>query len=251
MTAFPLNDTNYYAEDLRLFHAGRVQGIINHTGNDFEVKAAGGMNITVSDGSAFTHTKKGEVGGVVYSPKQTTELTSQVADTTDRYDYVAIRYTSTSNQVSIVYQVGNMDRPTGPVRTNTQYDLVLAVIKVPANSGAISQENITDTRMDEKFCGLCVDTLTYIPTQGFQDQFMAFLERMQNALGEVPATNLQIQINELKARKSLIVMLSDGYIKTEDRQEGSLYFNTTDITEIGTSGIKASPYVGVKIVKGA
>ena len=23
MTAFPLNDTNYYAEDMRLFHAGR------------------------------------------------------------------------------------------------------------------------------------------------------------------------------------------------------------------------------------
>ena len=45
MTAYPLDDTEYLAEDLRMFHAGRTPGLFNITGEDFEVKSAGGMNI--------------------------------------------------------------------------------------------------------------------------------------------------------------------------------------------------------------
>lgn len=47
MTAFPLDDTYYLAQDMRLFHAGRTPGILNVTGNDFQVQANSGMNLTV------------------------------------------------------------------------------------------------------------------------------------------------------------------------------------------------------------
>ena len=32
--AYPLDDTEYYAEDVRLFHVGRTSGIFNVTADD-------------------------------------------------------------------------------------------------------------------------------------------------------------------------------------------------------------------------
>ena len=91
MTAYPLDNTEYLAEDLRMFHAGRTPGLFNITGEDFKVKIAGGMNISVGNGLAFLRTSNDGIGGIVYSPKDETTLTATVATNYTRYDYVAIR----------------------------------------------------------------------------------------------------------------------------------------------------------------
>ena len=198
MTAFPLDDTYYYAQDMRLFHAGRTPGILNVTGNDFQVQAGSGMNLTVKNGVAFTHTCEDEMGGLVFCPRQEVELVAPVAEYYTRYDYVAIRYTQSSNQVQIVYVKGTAEMPSEPIRSQTQYDLILAIVIVPANAGGITQDNIMDVRMDETFCGLTVDTLTQIPTQGFQDQWTAFFDDIKDQMTGDVGTNLQLQIDELK-----------------------------------------------------
>lgn len=198
MTAFPLDDTYYYAQDMRLFHAGRTPGILNVTGNDFQVQAGSGMNLTVKNGVAFTHTCEDEMGGLVFCPRQEVELVAPVAEYYTRYDYVAIRYTQSSNQVQIVYVKGTAEMPSEPIRSQTQYDLILAIVIVPANAGGITQDNIMDVRMDEAFCGLTVDTLTQIPTQGFQDQWTAFFDTIKDQMSGDIGTNLQLQIDELK-----------------------------------------------------
>lgn len=198
MTAFPLDDTNYLAQDMRLFHAGRTPGILNVTGNDFQVQAGSGMNLTVKNGAAYTHTKIDELGGVVFSPRQDVSLVAPVAEYYTRYDYVAIRYTQSSNQVQVVYVKGSAEKPIAPIRTKTQYDLILAIVIVPANAGEITQDNIMDVRMDETFCGLTVDTLSKIPTQGFQDQWTAFFNTLKEQMSGNIAANLQIQIDDIK-----------------------------------------------------
>ena len=43
-TAFPLDDTPYLAQDLRLWHIGRTTGIINATVTDFTVTPVDGIN---------------------------------------------------------------------------------------------------------------------------------------------------------------------------------------------------------------
>lgn len=171
MTAFPLDDTYYLAEDMRLFHAGRTEGVLNVTGNDFQVKAAGGMNVTVENGVAYTHTKIDEFGGIMVSPRQQVSLSAPVADAYDRYDYVAIRYLQETNQCTLVYVKGGTEAPQAPTRSLTQFDLILAIIKVRANAGSIAQTDIQDVRMNETYCGLTVDTLSKIPTDGFQGQW--------------------------------------------------------------------------------
>ncbi len=215
MTAFPLDDTYYLAQDMRLFHAGRTPGILNVTGNDFQVQAGSGMNLTVKNGVAFTHTKADEMGGLIFCPRQDVSLVAPVAEYYTRYDYIAIRYTQSSNQVQVVYVKGTAEKPSAPIRTQTQYDLILAIIIVPANAGEITQDNIMDVRMDETFCGLTVDTLTQIPTQAFQNQLTAAIAKMQsdwdtffegikNQMEGDVATNLQLQINELEQWKSSV-----------------------------------------------
>lgn len=178
MTAYPLNDTAYLAEDLRMFHAGRTPGLFNITGEDFEVKIAGGMNISVSNGLAFLKTSSDGIGGIVYSPKDDTTLTATVATNYTRYDYVAIRYDKISNSCGLVYQEGTQSMPT-PIRNLEQYELIIAVVALKASAGEITQEMIKDVRLDENYCGLTVDTLTRVPTQELYNQFQSFYERIQ------------------------------------------------------------------------
>ena len=177
MTAFPLNDTEYLAEDLRLFHAGRTAGLINSTGEGFEVKAAGGMNLTVSDGVAYLKASSDGIGGLVFSPKDEVKLTANVAASYTRYDYVAIRYTKATNTCELVYQEGTQTKP-APVRNLDQYELIIAIVTLKGNTGEITQDMIQDTRLDESYCGLTVDTLTKIPTQELYNQFEAFYQRI-------------------------------------------------------------------------
>ena len=50
--AFPLNDVEYLADDLRRWFVGRESGILNITGTDFSGSAAGGMLVSVNPGQA-------------------------------------------------------------------------------------------------------------------------------------------------------------------------------------------------------
>lgn len=188
MTAYPLDDTEYLAEDLRMFHAGRTPGLFNITGEDFEVKSAGGMNISVSNGLAFLKASSDGVGGIVYSPKDETTLTATVATNYTRYDYVAIRYDKFSNSCGLVYQKGTQSMPT-PIRNLEQYELIIAVVALKASAGEITQEMIQDVRLNESYCGLTVDTLTNVPTQELYNQFQSFYERIQKENEEFQNSN--------------------------------------------------------------
>lgn len=188
MTAYPLNDTEYLAEDLRMFHAGRTPGLFNITGEDFEVKSAGGMNISVSNGLAFLKASSDGIGGIVYSPKDETTLTATVATNYTRYDYVAIRYDKISNSCGLVYQKGTQSMPT-PIRNLEQYELIIAVVALKASAGEITQEMIQDVRLNESYCGLTVDTLTNVPTQELYNQFQSFYERIQKENEEFQNSN--------------------------------------------------------------
>lgn len=188
MTAYPLDDTEYLAEDLRMFHAGRTPGLFNITGEDFEVKSAGGMNISVSNGLAFLKASSNGIGGIVYSPKDETTLTATVATNYTRYDYVAIRYDKISNSCGLVYQKGTQSMPT-PIRNLEQYELIIAVVALKASAGEITQEMIQDVRLNESYCGLTVDTLTNVPTQELYNQFQSFYERIQKENEEFQNSN--------------------------------------------------------------
>lgn len=105
--AYPLDDTEYYAEDVRLFHLGRTSGVFNITEDDLRVKA---------------------------------------------------------------------------------------------NAESIQARDIIDTRLDENLCGLTVDGLLKIPTDGMNAQFLDFMKFIQDKLGEDEGGKLLLMIQNLEMR---------------------------------------------------
>lgn len=83
--AYPLDDTDYYAEDVRLFHVGRTSGIFNVTADDLRVKANGGMKVGITPGYAFLLTAENGVGGITYGNDAEVVFTVDTASTTLRY----------------------------------------------------------------------------------------------------------------------------------------------------------------------
>ena len=195
MSFFPLNDTLYEAKDLRAWFIGRTSGIINYTGDDYGVTPAGGMNVSLKPGAAYVQAGTEEPGGGIALDPKSTPFIVEIADDFIRYDYICIEYNSVSNEGKPKYYKGNYNMP-NPVRNSTTFQLIVAVIRVKAYASSISGDDIIDTRMNEKYCGLAVDTLARIPTDSYDRQFRAFMQNVQDVLDGNTAGNLLNLINQ-------------------------------------------------------
>lgn len=182
--AYPLDNTEYYASDVRLFHVARTSGIFNATGTDLQVSAAGGMKLNILPGYAFLLTASGEVGGITYGSNATETLTVDIANPVTRYDYVSVRYAKTTNRCILTYVKGTNAKPK-PVRDANTYELILAIITVGANVSSIQAKDIEDTRLNTNYCGLVIDGTERVPTEGMQSQFDGFMASVNNAVNEI------------------------------------------------------------------
>lgn len=200
--AYPLDDTDYYAEDVRLFHVGRTSGIFNVTADDLRVKANGGMKVGITPGYAFLLTAENGVGGITYGNDSEVVFTVDTASTTLRYDYISVRYSKNTNSCELTYVKGSGTKPTYAVRGASQYEIILAIIQVPANAESIQARDIIDTRLDENLCGLTIDGMIKLPTDGMNAQFLDFMKFIQDKLGEDEGGKLLQMIQTLEAKQA-------------------------------------------------
>lgn len=199
-TAFPMNNKKYYAEDVQLFHIGRKAGIFNLEGlPNLRVEMNTGFTVKVRPGYAFILTGLGHVGGVCYQNSEDEILELARPDTTDRYDYIALRYIKSSATCSLFAIKGSNVKPT-PVRTDDIYEIILATVLVRGNADSILAVDITDTRLDSKLCGLVVDTCASIPTDALNAQFMAWFDDVKGKLDGDTAGNLSNRLAKVEAR---------------------------------------------------
>ena len=80
---------------------------------------------------------------------------------------------------------GSGSKPSGPVRTASVYEVILAIVRVRANASEITAEDIEDTRLNQTYCGLVIDGTEKIPTDGYDAQFTAFMNRVKDNYEEV------------------------------------------------------------------
>lgn len=200
--AYPLDDTDYYAEDVRLFHVGRTSGIFNVTADDLRVKANGGMKVGITPGYAFLLTAENGVGGITYGNDAEVVFTVDTASTTLRYDYISVRYSKSTNKCELTYVKGSGTKPTYAIRGASQYEIILAIIQVPANAESIQARDIIDTRLDENLCGLTIDGMIKLPTDGMNAQFLDFMKFIQDKLGEDEGGKLLQMIQTLEAKQA-------------------------------------------------
>lgn len=145
-------DRKYNAEDIgRYFENLMSSGVYKRIENNMLVSANSGMMLTVAPGAGLIdcHWFKARAAETVTIPTANAVL--------PRFDTVVVRLDKSDNvrSISLVVVSGTpAESPVepSPVRTETVYDLVLALVYVPAGATSIVAENITDVRGNEWYC---------------------------------------------------------------------------------------------------
>lgn len=147
------NDRLYNARDIsRYFENVLSSGIFKRIDNCFKVSAFSGMNLTVAPGAGLIDCQwfRSEIDEGVTVPTAHAVL--------PRFDNVVARLDLSDSVRAITLMVVSgtpSETPTAPdpVRTATIYDLVLALVYVPAGATEIVEANLTDVRSNDWYCG--------------------------------------------------------------------------------------------------
>ena len=162
---YPASGYDFDAADVAAYLAGLTSGVFS-SAEDFPVTAAGGLTVTVGAGRGWVHPSR--FTGYSITKREADTLTLPLADPSlPRIDLIVMRYDAGARAASLqVLQGTASSTPTAPAisRTELIYDLCLAEITRPAGSTAVTTGQITDTRLDEKLCGIVRDGVTGIPT---------------------------------------------------------------------------------------
>lgn len=196
---YPANDCDFDAADVAAYLAGLTSGVFS-SAEDFPVTAAGGLTVTVGAGRGWVHPSR--FTGYSITKREADTLTLPLADPSlPRIDLIVMRYDAGARAASLqVLQGTASGTPTAPAisRTELIYDLCLAEITRPAGSTAVTTGQITDTRLDEKLCGIVRDGVTGIPT----DELLAAAKERIGELEEKATTSAAAAKDSAEAAKS-------------------------------------------------
>ena len=196
---YPANGFDFDAADVAAYLAGLTSGVFSGA-EDFPVTAAGGLKVTVGAGRGWVHPSR--FTGYSITKRESDTLTMPLADPSlPRIDRIVMRYDAGARAASLqVLQGTASSTPTAPAisRTELIYDLCLAEITRPAGSTAVTTGQITDTRLDEKLCGIVRDGVTGIPT----DELLAAAKERIGELEEKATTSAAAAKDSAEAAKS-------------------------------------------------
>lgn len=160
LITYPLNNTNYTAEDAELYNATRTSGVFS--GEDFSFYADGANNsVTVGTGLAWIRNSK--FSGKVVALKESKSFDFEAGGTVPRIDVLAIQFDASKNETNIVVKKGIPSAsPQIPTRStsNDLYELYLFSVYRAAASTKISKSDLTDLRGDVNYCGYMQDSVT-------------------------------------------------------------------------------------------
>ena len=160
MITYPMNDRDFGAEDVALYHATRTSGVFD--GGDFECTVTGAdNNVTVGPGLAWI--RESRFAGRVAAERTETVLDMGVADATyPRIDAVVLRY-ETGLGASLAVKNGvaaAVPVPPQVVRTEAVIELHLYHVRREAGASSIPVGALTDLRTNSQYCGLMQDAVT-------------------------------------------------------------------------------------------
>lgn len=230
---YPLNGVEYYAEDVESYLCTRTSGVFAST-NNF-VATVTGDNRVVTIGTGLAWIKPNTFSGKSITNTTAATITIPLSNgTLPRKDRIVLRFDSANNMSSFVLLQGTpASTPQSPAisRTSLIYDLCLYEILVPAGSTVVTQDNITNTMMDESICGIMRDGVTGIPTAQLQSQVNALIEELRETILEIEVgtdTMLQSAFNPDNGTGQVAFKA--------DVQTKVLYGTTDPSSELGNDG---------------
>lgn len=191
-------DASDFAEYFALFIGN---GVFVNPMNQLKVVPKDGLTVTLKKGNAFIDGywyKLTEDMDFTLSPNGTSyAITDVIAITLDKTNRIVTA--KKKEQVSSIV----------PVDNGTVHELIVASISLGAGVSSITEAMITDQRPFDEYCGFVTGTVDQIDASEMftqlEAQFDEWFETIKGQLGQDAATNLQLQINELKEQSYLLV----------------------------------------------
>lgn len=195
-------------------------GVFN---NCFQITANEDMSVTVAGG--YVNIK----GKTKYFEQAQIFTLEKASGTLARIDNVILRRDDTERDFYIFIETGGFSKnpiPPEMVRTEAIHDLKLGEIRVDVGAIKITQENITDTRMDSDLCGWVMATVKEIEFSQITSQFQAYFTRYQADITQEFNTYMSKIVNlEDKGATAFRDMKNQFDIYAEQQQEGfSVWF---------------------------
>lgn len=196
-------DRIYKAEDFARYFASFIgTGVFATPATNLQVTSTDTMNLTLKQGKAW-------INGYFYENTEDLTLTVEVADgTLNRIDRVVIRLDLVNREIKCYVKKGSFaTSPVAPelTRNSDIYEIGLADIRVNKGVTKIVQDDITDLRQNNNFCGLVAGVVQQIDTTNlftqFESAFNTWFDDIKGQLGDDVAGNLQDQITELSNNK--------------------------------------------------
>ena len=200
-------DRVYDASDFaKYFSAFIGNGVFAHNLNELKpVSNQTSMTIKIQSGRAYAN-------GYWFESDEDVVVSfdGNVGANTPRYDGVVITFDFTNRQAQIEvvkgttatsYEIGKQNVYNNLSRTETKYQLCLAIVKIPENAStySIDATDIYDVRA-EMYCGWVTGLVDQIDSSTIvtqlQAQFDVWFQNMKDQLSSDAAGNLQNEIDE-------------------------------------------------------
>lgn len=178
-------DAEFFAEYFRQFISN---GVFPNPSTNMQVLATTGMNVKVDIGVCFIN---GYMGWV--EPAEVFEI--EESDLQARIDRIVARLDFTDRSIKLFVKKGTpLGNPVAPElqRDYGIYEIGLADIRVNANVIEITQENITDLRLNTEVCGVVANPVQHLDTTTLFNQYVAWFERVTGE-AETNLENMQQQ----------------------------------------------------------
>jgi len=149
-------------------------GVFPNPSTNMQVLATEGMKVKVDIGVCYIN---GYMGWV--EPAEVLEL--EESDLQSRIDRIVARLDFVDRSIKLAIKKGNAQgNPIAPElqRDYDIYEIGLADILVDANAIEITQEKITDLRINTELCGIVANQLQYVDTTTIFNQYMDWLKRV-------------------------------------------------------------------------
>ena len=172
-------------------------GVFPNPSTNMQVLATEGMQVKVDIGVCYIN---GYMGWV--EPAETLEI--EESDTRSRIDRIVARLDFTDRSIKLCVKKGTASgNPVAPElqRDYDIYEIGLADIRVNANVVEITQENITDLRLNTELCGIVANHLQHLDTTTLFNQYQDWLNRVTNEA----ETDLAEKKQEMETRFNNII----------------------------------------------
>lgn len=176
-------------------------GVFPNPSTNMQVLATTGMQVKVDIGVCYIN---GYMGWV--EPFEM--LTIEESDIQSRIDRIVARLDFVDKSIKLFIKKGTASGNPVAVELQRDYDVFeigLADIRVNANAVEITQENITDLRLNTELCGIVANHLQHIDTTTLFNQYQEWLNRVT---GEAESDLAELKQNFETDFNSLITVSS-------------------------------------------